>query len=123
MPIKVTKHKSFKELLDEMKKEYEANKKGIERIVEILTKEKWEGSGAGSAAYPRMKVLVDPDENLIRSQLLPILAEMINNVRALRSSMAVFRALFSESELSTELDIEAVWDGSHARLVIVRTMV
>ena len=106
-----------------MNKELQANLEGVKRIVEILTKEKWEGTGAGSASYPKMRVLVDPDEKLVKNQLLPILSQMIDNVRALRSSIAIFKALFSESELSTELKIEAVWDGSHVRVVIVSTTV
>jgi hypothetical protein len=48
---------------------------------------------------------------------------MVNNTRALRSTIAIFKALFSESELSTELKIKAIWDGSHVRVVIVSTTV
>jgi len=123
MPIRVTEHNSFKSLLNEMENELDKNLQALNEIVKMLTEEKWEGSGEGSAAYPRMKVLVDPDVRLIRNQVLPVLGEMVNNVRALRSSIAIFKALFSEGELSTELKIRAIWDGSHVRVVIVNTVV
>jgi len=123
LPIRVTEHNSFKSLLDEMKNELDENLKVLNEIVKMLTEEKWEGNGEGSVAYPRMKVLVDPDDKLVRSQVLPVLSEMVNNVRALRSSIAIFKALFSEGELGTELKTRAIWDGSHVRVVIVNTTV
>jgi len=106
-----------------MKKELRGDLEGLEEIVKLVTEEKWSGSGAGSASYPRMKVLVDPDDELVKNQVIPLLSEIVNNVRALRSAIAIFKTLFSESELSTEVKIKAIWDGSHVRVVIVSTMV
>ncbi len=120
MAIRVTEHKNFKELLDEMDKELHNNLEGLRKALELL-EEKMEGTGEGSAAYPNMKVLVDPDSELVKNQLVPVLPEMVNKIRALRSSIAIFKSLFSEGELSVELNIKAVWDGAHVRLVIVRT--
>ncbi len=120
MPIRITTHKNFKELLEAMEEELNANIEGLKGVLQLL-EEEMEGSGAGSAAYPRMKVLVDPSSDLVKNQLVPILSEMVNEVRALRSSIAIFKAIFSEGELSVDLDIRAIWDGMHVRLVIVRT--
>jgi len=120
LPVRVTEHKNFKELLEEMEKELKANIEGLRKALELM-EEKMEGSGEGSAAYPRMKVLVDPDSELVKNQLVPILSEMVNEIRALRSSIAIFKSLFSEGELTVELNIKAIWDGMHVRLVVVRT--
>jgi len=121
VPVRVSEYKSFKELLDDMNRELELNLEGLRGILKILLEEQWRGSGEGSASYPRMRILVDPNDELIKNQVIPVLSEVVNNVRALRSSIAIFKTLFSKSELETELKLKAIWDGSHVRVVIVST--
>lgn len=119
MPFTVTSYKTFKELLNDMEKVLEENKKGIKDMLELIS-EKWEGGGEGSASYPGMSVLVDPSNELVLSQLIPVLSHAVMASKSLRSSVAIFKSIFSSTELETPFDIKAVWDGSRVRVVIAK---
>jgi len=119
MPFTVKEYNTFKELLDDMEKVLEENKKGIGQILELLD-EKWEGEGAGSASYPGMSVLVDPNKELVISQLIPVVSHAVMASKSLRSSIAIFKSIFSNTELETPFNIKAIWDGSRVRVVITK---
>ncbi|UXD22927.1 hypothetical protein IPA_09650 [Ignicoccus pacificus DSM 13166] len=119
LPFEVAKYNNFKELIEAMEKVLSENINGIKEILELLN-EKWEGEGAGSASYPGMTVLVDPSKDLVLSQLVPILAHAVMASKSLRSTTAIFKTIFSESELEAPFDIRAIWDGSRVRVVIAK---
>ncbi len=119
MPFEVAKYNNFKELIEAMQKVLDGNKEAIKEMMDLLNEE-WKGEGAGSASYPGMNVLVDPSRDLVLSQLVPVIAHAVMASKSLRSTMAIFRSIFSESELEAPFDIRAIWDGSRVRLVIAK---
>ncbi len=119
MPLEVRRYKNLKSLLNEMEESLEISKDNLERILDLLNEE-WSGEGEGSASYPGITVLVDPDKEMVQRQLLRVLVYVVKSLTSLRSSIAIFKTIFSESELESEIEIEAVWDGLRPRVAIVR---
>lgn len=61
MPLEVKKYNSLKELLSDMENSVNISKENLQRVLNII-EEEWTGEGEGSASYPGITILVDPNK-------------------------------------------------------------
>ncbi len=113
----VKKFEKLEDLVNDLEKMYEEGKEELKHLIEIL--ESFKGDEKLGGSILDVQFLIDPEESLLYTQTLGVLAQIVDDLKVLRSTVKGMRALLAPS-LDVKGEMVLIMRGYRPKEILIR---